>query len=188
MTRRAVLLKALSATPADVRRIVAGMDGSDTAIRAAVTRFVAAIADFEQRYRAQLEQVVQDARPELTELRLEPKDPGLDVALADMVDRFLRAREETLAFLNGLSPGDWQRQVVHVALGATSLRFLVQNLVEYDTGHLSQLMEARHGSPASTEQAAVFSAPNRKTRPNREEKDERKRARKWPRKRVRRGD
>jgi uncharacterized damage-inducible protein DinB len=185
MTRRAVLLKALASMPSDVERMLQGADPSDSGL----TGVLQHLLDSEARYRTQFRTVVLEERPVLSAL-----EPGLSdgdaVALGELVDRFKAARQETLAFLEHLSVGDWQRKAIHESLGETSLRFLVQHLVDSDTHHLSQLIAARQGLPSAGELSPVSSPqPARlgKFNPtfNNEVKNERKRTRKWPRKRTR---
>jgi hypothetical protein len=185
MTRRAVLLKALASMPSDVERMLKGADSANRDLAYAMHHLL----DGETRYLAQFQAVVREERPVLLAL-----EPGLidddDEALGDLVDRFQASRRETLEFLEHLSAGDWQRKAVHESLGETSLRFLVQHLVDNDTHYLNQLVAARQGLPLAEGLSPVaLGYPARPVRQNptfdSEVKNERKRTRKWPRKRTR---
>jgi len=185
MTKRAVLLKALASMPSDVERVLKGADPADRDLASVLHRLL----DSETRYLDQFRAVVREERPVLPAL-----EPGLidddDGALGDLVDQFQAARRETLEFLEHLSVGDWQRKAVHENVGETSLRFLVQHLVDSDTHYLNQLVAARQGLPLAGGLSPVaLGYPARPVGQNptfdSEVKNERKRTRKWPRKRTR---
>ena len=186
MTRRAVLLKALASMPSDVERMLQGAAPADKGLAGVLQHLL----EGETVYRAQFQAVVHAERPVLSALEPGLTDDG-DVAFEELVGRFQAARQETLEFLEHLSVGDWQRKAVHESMGETSLRFLVQLLVDSDTHHLSQLSAARHGLPLAEGFSPV--SPWDPARPgglnptfDSEVKNERKRTRKWPRKRTRR--
>jgi hypothetical protein len=189
MTRRAVLLKALRAMPGDVVRTVNGRqaedlggDGNgDAETQAAILgRMIA----FEKDYRNQLGRVFREEEPALRALVSD--GPALDArsSVTTMIVQLKQAREETLAFLEALSLGDWQRKAVHETLGETSLRFLVQHLVDWDTHHLRELMGRRSVGAVPT--SPLPSERRTNQRQDSEVKNERQRARKWPRRRIRR--
>lgn len=185
MTKRAVLLRALASMPSDVERMLKGTD----AVEKGPAHILHHLLDMETRYLSQFQAVVYEKRPLLSVL-----EPGLtdddDIAFEELVDRFREARQQTLEFLEHLAVGDWQRKALHVSLGETSLRFLVQHLVDSDTHYLSQLVAARQRLPLAE---ALSPVPSRDP-PRRagldptldsEVKNERKRTRKWPRRRTR---
>jgi hypothetical protein len=188
MTRRSMLLKALAATPADVQRVVKIADPSAPRRQAAAAT-LAQMIDFEVRFRAQLSRVVQEAHPQLPELALGPawlaaaEDPGTE----SLVDRFVAVRQETLDYLDGLSPGDWQHKLAHATLGETSFRYLVQHLVDHDNRHLGMLMgqppQAVPPVPPARRMAADLRDAD--SQPHNEVRNERKRIRKRSRRRIR---
>jgi hypothetical protein len=184
MTKRAVLLQALASMPADVRRVLKGTDPT-TPGEWSTSDLLGRLLDTETRFLAQLRAVVSQDRPTLPTLRPKEPSPDSDTALEELVGRFQRARRETLTFLEGLSARDWQRKAVHETLGETSLRFLVQNLVDRDTQALSQLIAPRSGrsEAASTPQSFRKMNPVPNPIPKNEVKNAKQRARKWPRKR-----
>jgi hypothetical protein len=133
--------------------------------------------------------VVQEAHPQLPELALEPiriEAPG-EPATELLVDRFVAVRQETLDYLDGLSPGDWQHKLAHATLGETSFRYLVQHLVDHDNRHLGMLMgqppQAVPPEPPAGRVAADFFDAD--SQPHNEVRNERKRTRKRPRRGVR---
>jgi len=185
MTKRAVLLKALASMPSDVERMLKGADSAERGF----AHILHHLLDIETRYLSQFQAVVREQRPTLPALKPD-RINGDDIPFEEQIDRFRQARQETLDFLTGLPSGDWQRKAVHETLGETSLRFLVQNLVDSDTHYLSQLVTVRQRLPLAEGLSPV---PSRdRPRPtvldpplDSEVKNERKRIRKWPRKRTR---
>jgi hypothetical protein len=185
MTRRAVLLKALASMPSDVERMLKGTDSANRDLAYVLHRLL----DSETGYLGQFQAVVYEERPVLSVLEPDLTDSE-EIPFEELVDRFQRARRETLEFLEHLSLGDWQRKAVHESLGDPSLRFLVQHLVDSDTHYLNQLVAARQGLPLVGGLSLVAQGyPARPVGQNptfdSEVKNERKRTRKWPRKRTR---
>lgn len=187
MTRRDVLLKALASTSSDVDRVVGRIDTPD---KGSLTPVLNQMVAFETQYRTQLQRIIREESPTLPALRFEDASHESHVSLRESVFRFTAARQQTLAFLKGLTPGEWQRKAVHEVLGKTSLRFLVQDLVDQDTRHLSWLVEARQGIGTSSTPVRQMGSSVRANSPSidSEVRNERKRARKWPRKRIPGGD
>lgn len=145
MTRRAVLLEALASTPADVSRLVRNLDGDADAWRPedgwSCRDVVAHLVQFEPLFRARFVRVLSEDKPAMLVLQPDAstRDPGLTVIA--LAERFRAARDETLALLRNLSPGDWQRPAVHEIRGPTTLRLLAQDLVTHDIAHTNQLAE-----------------------------------------------
>jgi uncharacterized damage-inducible protein DinB len=148
MTKRIVLLQALASTPADVVRIAGSSEPGLTHARPRPDSWSMAdvlrhLVEVEERYLLRLKRVVAEDQPHLPLiLPAEEPLPPRDTA-AELARDFAAARSATLAFLNGLSAKDWQRQAFHPGEGETTLRYLVQNLVDHDTLHLNQILEAR---------------------------------------------
>lgn len=151
MSKRALLLPALAATPADLERLVRGVMG--TAVDTAVSQQRPApeqwsIADVlchlvlvEGRYLARLQLVVREAAPAIACIQPDPARHDLTQPAMAIAANFRQARQETVAFLQELKAGDWQRTAVHPTWGKVSLRSLVQHLVDHDTAHLNQIIE-----------------------------------------------
>ena len=64
------------------------------------------------------------------------QDPGQ--ALKD----FVSARLKLVELLAGLGPSDWDRRANHTYLGPTSLRELVEFMVDHDRLHIEQAFAA----------------------------------------------
>lgn len=205
MTKRAVLLKALASMPSDLERVLKGVDTAaarrqPTPGESSIIEILTGLIDAETRFLDQMRAVVHEEQPLLPALRQAETGYALDSSPEALIERAKMARTETLAFLEGLSTGDWQRKAVHETLGETRLRFLAQHLVDHDTQCLSQLAGTRQKlrSTAAIHGAThVDPAPSgpygdvRTGRPgadlnlDSEVKNERQRTRKWPRKRRR---
>lgn len=181
--------------PSDFERLLKGIDPLEARRPSApgersLVDVLRHLLAFECRYRAQLQSVVDGERLSLSVRQPDETGHELDLSVGELTECIKAARAETLAFLEGLSPGDWQRKAVHSTGDEISLRFLVHDLVAYDTQHLSQLVAARpglHADPASVPQPAPAFQKVNPTQDT-EVEYERKRTRKWPRKRRRRGN
>lgn len=144
MTRRAMLLDALAATPADVGLLLRRLPAAAAGVRPAadvwsVADVLCHLAVTEGLYRARLQRVVGEERPFLPYIHPDAAGHEAERPLAELIADFAAARAETLVFLRELPPGAWQRRAVHETLGETTFRYLVQGLVDHDTAHLSQL-------------------------------------------------
>lgn len=145
MTKREVLIQALASTPQDVELTVKGMKDSAVFQRPSpdawsVADVVYHLGEVEGRYLKRLEMVVREERPYLPYIHPEERRTA-EGNLADLMAVFRQERAKTLAFLQGLRPGDWQRKGVHETWGEVSFRYLVQQLVEHDINHLNQIVE-----------------------------------------------
>ena len=58
---------------------------------------------------------------------------------------FRSARAETLAFLDGLTPEQWERSANHPLLGVITVRRIVHSMAKHDRVHLAQLERALAG-------------------------------------------
>ena len=58
---------------------------------------------------------------------------------------FRSARAETLAFLGGLTPEQWERSANHPLLGVITVRRIVHSMAKHDRVHLAQLQRALAG-------------------------------------------
>lgn len=143
MSKRIVLLQALAATPADLQRLMGSFSPAGARHASpgswSPVEVVSHLLDVEERYRARLQRIVTEEQPSVPEIV--PPEGGYPVTeeLPELLEAFAGARAETLAFLKGLSAGEWQRRATHATWGELTLRFFVQNLVEHDTEHLNQL-------------------------------------------------
>jgi hypothetical protein len=191
--------------PSDLRRVLKGIDLAEACRRptpgeGSITDLLQRTVNAEIYFFGQIRDVVCEERPSLPALRHEETRYDLDMSLEGLIECVEKGRAETLAFLEGLSPGDWQRKAVHETWGETRLRFRVQHLVDHDTQCLSQVVGTRQRlrAPEALQSAShldpVPSVPYGDVRsrpsdadlnPNSEVRNERRRTRKWPRKRRR---
>ncbi|CUS02199.2 protein of unknown function [Candidatus Promineifilum breve] len=147
MTQRAVLLQALASTPADIERLIRGLDESNAARQTDASAWspgalIGHLLAVEHAYQGHIRRIIEENEPLLTAFPPPAEhQPGVSVATA--AERFRQSREATLSILRGLSAGDWQRKAMHETRGRISLRTLVQRLVEHDIEHTNQLVEIR---------------------------------------------
>lgn len=147
MSRRAVLLGALDSAPGDLARLCARV-GAESSARpapgeASIAGVVAHLCEVEACYRAWFETVVAQDVPHLAALPPGPDAERTAQPLAGLVEQFRASRAETTARLRELSPGAWQRRAVSPDGEETTLRWLVQSLVEHDTRRLAQIADIR---------------------------------------------
>lgn len=146
MSKRTVLLDALASMPNDLAFMLRHV--AETAVHhhpapdqwsiADVLRHLAAL---EPLYLARLQKIVTEERPYLPYLHPETQPQPYSTPLNDLLAAVSSARQDTIAYLQGLKPGDWQRPAMHATLGETKFRQMVQLLVEHDTEHLNQLAQ-----------------------------------------------
>jgi uncharacterized damage-inducible protein DinB len=151
MTKRIVLLQALASTPNDVARIVRGSPDQTAYLRPypdswSLANVLQHLVDVERRYLARLQRVLAEDHPLLPAIL--PDEEALATAVppvtaVELAHQFTAARAATMTFLSNLTPKEWQRSAVHQTMGVTSLRLLVQHLVDHDTLHLNQMLEAQ---------------------------------------------
>lgn len=133
-----LLLQALAATPADLRRSARRCGSSADA-----AALLAGLIEEERRVREALRAGFDGEAEGVSEGA--PQDDGARGAAAadagDMAERFGQERAETLVLLRGLPVGGWARSVSHPEAGETRVHALVRRLVEHDTGELARLVE-----------------------------------------------
>lgn len=149
MSKRIILLQALTSTSGDLARTLKRVDEETARRRLAPDQWSVIdtlnhLVDVERRYLQQLKRVVHEECPLLPALY--PRETAADsrASVATLLAQFEEARGELLLFLRDISAGQWQRPAVHESWGETKLRFLVQYLVDHDTQYLSQLVELLH--------------------------------------------
>lgn len=126
MSRRDVLFGALESAPRDLSRLCAAI--GENGARQGAAGVVAAMCEGELAFRA----------------RFGDTSAGEQVSgsLDDLAARFEAERQRTLDLLRSLRPGDWQR-APEAAGTETSVRGLVQQLVDHDTLQLAELARLR---------------------------------------------
>ena len=146
MSKRIVLLQALASTPKDLQLLLGKM--AETAVHQrpaddewSVAEVLCHLIDTEHRFRQRLRRIVREDNPTLPYIHPDESRYQPQASLENMLWQFEQARGETVAFLQDLSMGQWQRPAVHETLGETKLRYLVQMLVDHDINHMNQAVE-----------------------------------------------
>ncbi|MFZ0548684.1 MAG: DinB family protein [Candidatus Promineifilaceae bacterium] len=164
MTKRIVLLQALSSTATDLTYILKGVDNQENIPEDGWTlsEVLSHLIYVEERYRERLRRVVEEENPTIPFILPENTPFITGAETADLLTQFKESRAETVAFLKSLSPGQWQRSAVHETTGRTTLRFLVQILIEHDIEHMNQIVQLQQVTrkiPARDAQPAVHQKP-----------------------------
>ncbi len=139
MSRREVLISALASASADLRRVARRASHAAAGPgHWALAEILSHLVHVESDSRARLLRVVSETRPKVSAIHPDESRHDPERSTGELLADFERAREETLAVLSSLKPGDWQRKAVFEDGRVVSLRNLVQMLVEHDTEHLHQ--------------------------------------------------
>lgn len=146
MTKRIVLLQALASTPADIARLARPLDGTAADWKPDFAAWsprdvVSHLILVERAYLARLIRVITEDVPEVPYIHPNEAAHDRQTPLNELSEQFREAREETIATLQALAPGGWQRAAIHETRGRITLRFLVQDLVGHDIEHTNQLVE-----------------------------------------------
>jgi uncharacterized damage-inducible protein DinB len=145
MTKRIVLLQALATTEPDLIRILRNRDETTGNWRTSPREWschdiLVHLVEVERAYLARLKRVLSENEPIVPAIH--PGDSHeIPDSLENLIDAFRDAREETLVFLQGVSPAGWQRAAIHETKGRVTMRFLVQDLVNHDIEHTNQIVE-----------------------------------------------
>jgi HAD superfamily hydrolase (TIGR01549 family) len=94
--------------------------------------------------RKRLEHILREENPFLSGPELPPAPGVLDLTAEDgraVVEEFAVEREQTIAFLKKLAPGDWARPARHSVFGTTSLLEMAAFLARHDRLHINQLCQ-----------------------------------------------
>jgi uncharacterized damage-inducible protein DinB len=163
MTKRIVLLQALTSTATDMTYILKGVEGQPSNLNRpsdvwTLNDVLNHLIFVEGRFQERLRRVVEEEKPTVPAIL--PEDTPLvdEAKTADLIQQFKESRNQTISFLKMLSPGQWQRPAIHERTGPTTLRFLVQLMIEHDIEHMNQivqLQQAAHNLPNRDAQPAV---------------------------------
>ncbi|MBP7693045.1 MAG: DinB family protein [Anaerolineales bacterium] len=149
-TRHIVLLQALHAAPARAAAWLTALPEAGLNWRAAaaawtgpeiVAHLTAADPLFQQRFQL----ILTADNPWLPRFGPETARPETHEPLPRLLERFQAGRGQVLRYLSELGPEAWDRPAVHETLGSTTFLAQVQNMVNHDTEHLSQLEQFCHG-------------------------------------------
>ena len=155
MSRRSVLIEALSATPRDLGRMLRPVGEAAALARPTPEAWCAAdvvahLAFIEPLYLARLRRIVEQDNPFEPYMHPDASAHDLSRPLAELYAEFAQRRAETIEFLQALAQSDWGRPLVHETVGPTRLREQVQGLVDHDSDHLNQLIALREWLEQST--------------------------------------
>lgn len=144
MSKRIVLLQALTALPAELVTVLNGVDKTAGQDRAeadgwSLADVVQHLLLVEKRFQERLRQAVQEERPFLPTIHPSPNEHTRTEPLADLVAEFAQLREQTVAYLTALKAKSWEKTAVHETEGPVTFTFLVQMIIDHDQDHLSQL-------------------------------------------------
>lgn len=161
MSKRIVLLQALTASIANLSLLVEGIDQKVFGHRAdsedwSVADVVNHLIAVEAQYLRRLQRVLVEERPFLPAIHPDRTTHNLEASAAELLAQFKDARQATLAFLRDMVDDGWGNTAVHETQGDVTFHFLVQYLVEHDGEHLNQIIEIRQQLKA---------APGRKAQP-----------------------
>lgn len=147
MTKRIVLLQALASTPQDISRMVGKLDDDAAAWRPeggwSCRDVVSHLCYVERLYLARIRRVMDEDEPAVEAIHPNESAHDLVAPISTLAQQFHEAREATLATLQELSPGAWQRAARHESKGRMTLRFLIQDLISHDIEHTNQLAEVQ---------------------------------------------
>lgn len=147
ISEREEILKALSAGPIVLRRLV--RDLPDPTVRArpaprewAIVEVVAHLADTEERTIGRTRRMLSEDEPALA-----PYDPDelaiergyIEMAMADELARFETLRAEQVELLQGLTDADWQRTGNHGEHGRITVQQLAAHTAGEDADHFAQI-------------------------------------------------
>ncbi|HEX3271066.1 MAG TPA: DinB family protein [Ktedonobacterales bacterium] len=132
--------KAVIALGDDIPNIPEGAEGEWTP-----AEILGHVCDGARVWGGRMRRVVREENPEL-----ESFDEGMALRVAGyhwkrlepLLAEFRIVSDDTLAFLRGLTPGDWTRMGRHPTLGRVSLGDLARIEMEHERDHARQLREA----------------------------------------------
>jgi uncharacterized damage-inducible protein DinB len=127
MTKRIVLLQALASTPQDISRLVGKLDDEAAAWRPeggwSCRDVVGHLCYVERLYLARIRRVAEEDEPAVEAIHPNESAHDTETPVAGLARQFNEAREMTLATLQELSPGAWQRAAWHESKGRMTLRW-----------------------------------------------------------------
>jgi uncharacterized damage-inducible protein DinB len=148
MSKRIVLLQALASTSKDLARILRDVDLIAAQQRPlpdgwSMNDVLSHLRDVDVRSLARMRRVVDEERPAILTIHLDETSHDKTTPPAQLLVQFEQARTETISYLQNLGAGQWQRRATFDSGEVTTVRTLVQILIEHDTQHLNQLIEIK---------------------------------------------
>jgi uncharacterized damage-inducible protein DinB len=147
MSRRAMLIEALAATPRDLARMLKRVSPEQSLFSPepsswSIVQVVAHLAWCEEQYLARLQRIVMQEQPHEAAFATDIREHESDLPMA--FEAFSTKRAATIAYLEGLEQRDWARQFTHATQGPMRLRDQVQAMVAHDNEHLEQIAVLRN--------------------------------------------
>jgi uncharacterized damage-inducible protein DinB len=148
MSKRIVLLQALASISKDLARIVGNVDLSVARQRPfanawSMNDVLSHLCDVDVRSLARMQRVVNEERPIIRTIHPDETSHDTTVLPDQLLAQFEQARGNTITYLQNLGAGQWQRKATFDSGEETTVRTLVQILIEHDTQHLNQLIEIK---------------------------------------------
>lgn len=145
MSKQIVLLQTLVATLNTIKEQLAEFDEAlayqrPNASTWSVADVVQHFTYVEQGLLKRLHRIVSEDNPYLPYLHPNEEAHTSNAPLADLLAEFEAHRNGTIAYLEGLTVGDWEKTAVHETEGQADLAFFVQMIIDHDRDHLSQLI------------------------------------------------
>ena len=151
MSKRIVLLQALASTNNDLARILRDVDDSVAQQRPSpdawsINDVLSHLRDVDIHSLARMQRVVNEERPIIRTIYPDETTHDIDTLPEQLLAQFEQARGETITYLQNLGAGQWQRRATFDSGEDTTIRTLVQILIEHDTQHLNQLIAIKESA------------------------------------------
>jgi uncharacterized damage-inducible protein DinB len=148
MSKRIVLLQALSSTSKDLTRLLRDIDSIAAQQRPSphawsINDVLSHLRHVDVQSLARIQRVVNEERPIIRTIYPDETKHNAASQPAQLLAQFEQARAKTITYLQNLGAGQWQRHAAFDSGEDTTIRTLVQILIEHDTQHLNQLIEIK---------------------------------------------
>jgi hypothetical protein len=90
-----------------------------------------------------MRRVVNEERPLIRTIHPDETKHDMMIPPDQLLAQFRQARTEIITYLQNLSAGKWQRRATFDSGEESTIRTLVQILIEHDTQHLNQLIDIK---------------------------------------------
>jgi uncharacterized damage-inducible protein DinB len=148
MSKRIVLLQALASTSKDLTRILRDIDLLAAQQRPSphiwsINDVLSHLRHVDVQSLVRIQRVVNEERPIIRTIYPDEITHDTTISPTQLLAQFEQARAKTITYLQNLGAGQWQRHATFDSGEDTTIRTLVQILIEHDTQHLNQLIEIK---------------------------------------------
>jgi uncharacterized damage-inducible protein DinB len=148
MSKRIVLLQALASTSKDLTRILRDIDSIAAQQRPSphtwsINDVLSHLRHVDVQSLVRIQRVVNEERPIIRTIYPDEITHDTTISPTQLLAQFEQARAKTITYLQNLGAGQWQRHATFDSGEDTTIRTLVQILIEHDTQHLNQLIEIK---------------------------------------------